>query len=64
MATRDELYEKFGPAIVEAVVQVMLEELNLIRTELALANRTTQQLLDAVEAKYAGLADYTWQGGS
>ena len=58
--TREKLYQKFGPLLVEAIVLVIKDEINLLRTEAGLQERTNQQLLDAVDTKLSGLSIPDW----
>jgi len=58
--TREELYQKFGPMLVEAIVQVTKDEINLVRKELGLPERTNAQILTAVENKLNQLEKYDW----
>ena len=55
MATRKQVHEHFGPKLIEAINLVELDEINIIRKQLALQPRTGQQFLDAIAAKYAKL---------
>lgn len=59
-ATREQLYRKFGPKLIEAIVMVIKDEINLLRAQHSLAERTNQQLIDAIEAKLADVNDYDW----
>lgn len=58
---RDSLYRNFGPQILEAQMDVMLDEINAVRAKVGLEPRTKQQLADALAAKLEATADYTWQ---
>lgn len=58
--TRAELYRRFGPKIVEAVVLIIKDEINLLRAEHNLPERTNQQIIDAIETKLETLSDYDW----
>ena len=58
--TRNELYQCFGPLLIEAIVLTMKDELNLVRAELELPERTDEQILDAVSVKLESLLDYSW----
>jgi hypothetical protein len=60
MATRDELYRKFGPKLIEALVLVIKDEINILRTQHSLTERSNQQIMDAVDSKLATLAKYNW----
>lgn len=58
--TRDEIYRKFGPVLLEAVVMVIKDEINALRSLHSLPDRTSQQLINALETKLAGLTNYDW----
>lgn len=60
MATREELYCKFGPQLLEALAKVLLDEINALRSEAGLAERTGQQLIDAIATKLADTPQYDW----
>lgn len=58
--TVDQIYSKFGPKLVHAVVLVIKDEINLLRAEHSLSARTNQQLIDAVNTELSGISDYDW----
>jgi len=58
--TREELYRKFGPKLVEAVALVIKDEINILRTNASLAERTVQQIIDAIQTKLTAIEDYPW----
>ncbi len=58
MSNRNTLYNYFGPLRSEASDLVIMDELNLIRTELGLPPRDEQQMIDAMEIKLHSLPDY------
>ena len=58
--TRADLYGKFSPILLEAVVLVIKDEINILRTEVGLEPRTNQQLITALEIKLDGLELYDW----
>lgn len=60
MASRQELYQKFGPLLVEAVVLVIKDEINILRTTAGLAPRTGQQIINAISEKLDGTPVYDW----
>jgi len=60
MATRESLYRSFGPQLMEAVVKLMLQEVNVLRVNAGLAERTSQQLLDGLASKLADTDKYDW----
>lgn len=57
---RDELYQKFGPVLIEAVVLVVRDEINTLRALAGKQERTKQQMIDAVETKLNSLDTYDW----
>lgn len=58
MSVREEYYSNFGPKLVEAIVLVILDEVNAIRSNAGLSARTVQQMLDAIDTKLAAIPDY------
>jgi len=60
MANREELYGKFGPMMLEAIVLLVKDEINILRTQHGLAERTNQQIMDAIDAKYNTITKYDW----
>lgn len=59
---REDLYRAFGPKLMEAQSLVILDEINALRVEAGLAERAPSQLVTALEAKLATIADYPWMG--
>ena len=57
---RQDLYQKFGPLLVEAVVLIIKDEINLVRAQLGLSERTNQQIIDVVSNKLETLSEYDW----
>lgn len=60
MITRQELYRMFGPILIEAIVLIIKDEINILRTQASLPERTNQQIIDAIEAKLSTLSKYNW----
>ena len=60
MTTREELYQKFGPVLLEAVCLIIKDEINLLRTEHGLAERTNLQIMTAIDNKLQTLELYPW----
>lgn len=60
--TREEIYKCFGPKLIEAIVLVIKDEINLLRVEHGLPERTNQQIIGALENKLSGISDYSWMG--
>ena len=58
--TREELYHSFGPKLIDALAQVMLDEVNLLRAEHGLVQRNGAQLVDAIASKLENISDYSW----
>lgn len=58
--TREELYRKFGPKLVEAIALIIKDEINILRTNASLSERTDQQIIDAIETKLTAMEDYSW----
>ena len=59
---REELYKAFGPKLVEALAEVIRSEINVLRLQHGLAERTKAQMVSAIESKLATIADYDWMG--
>jgi hypothetical protein len=60
MTTRHQFYHHFGPKELEAIVKVLFSEINILRVRGGLAERTTQQALDALYNEYQSIPDYDW----
>ncbi len=60
--TREELYRMFGPKLIEAIVLVIKDEINLLRTQHGLPERTNEQIVGAIGNKLNSIADYDWMG--
>ena len=58
--TREEIYRLFGPLLIEAIVLIIKDEINILRTNAGLPERTNQQVINAIEAKLNSLPDYEW----
>ena len=58
--TREELYKRFGPVLLEAVALVVKDEINILRQQHGLADRTDQQIMNALETKLGTLNKYNW----
>ena len=61
--TRDDLYQRFGPLLIEAIVLVFQDEINVLRTKARLPEKTDQQLIDAIDIKLSGCIKYSWMNG-
>lgn len=58
--TREELYRMFGPLLIEAIALIIKDEINLLRAQHSLPERTNQQIIDAIENKLSLLPKYDW----
>jgi len=58
---REITYRYFGPKLMEALALVIKDEINILRTQHSLADRTNQQILDAIQDKYDSLTEYDWK---
>lgn len=58
--TNDELYKKFGPKLIDVLVQVILEDINLLRAKVGLPLQTNKQVVDVISDKLENMADYVW----
>lgn len=58
--TKAELYRRFGPKLIDALTQVILDEINLLRSEIGLSSRTSQQVINAIVNKLENISDYEW----
>jgi hypothetical protein len=46
---------RFGPVVQRAIMLVIRDEINLLRVELGLSERTNEQVENAVQAKFTEL---------
>jgi len=61
MATREDLYRKFGPQLIEALVLIIKDEINILRGEAGLPERTNQQIMDAIDNRLTNdVPIYNW----
>ena len=58
--TRDELYQRFSPELVEAIVLVIKDEVNLLRNQHGLPERTNQNVINAIGNKLSSIPKYSW----
>ena len=60
MATRDEIFRKFGPILTEAIMLVLLEEINELRNNQGMPERTEQWIIDSLANHTSELLPYDW----
>lgn len=59
---RDELYRHFGPILLEAMVLVLLNQVNILRHEQGMPKITEQDLIDSLNNHLSELEPYDWMG--
>ena len=60
MSTREKVYRHFGPVLIEALCDIIMDEINILREFAGLAPHTKQQLIDVLKAKHDELSPYDW----
>ena len=60
MPTRDEVYVKHGPILLEAVCCLFLEEINQTRAKLNMPLLTIQEVIDKLNNNLNELQPYDW----
>lgn len=60
MAQRDELFQQFGPILIEAFAILILDETNRIRQHIGMPQITKKQVLDEISNHTSKLEPYDW----
>ncbi len=60
MPNREELYRRFGPLLLEAMILVLLEQINVLRDNQGMPEITEQDLIDSLENHLSELSPYNW----
>lgn len=60
MMTRDKLFKKFGPILLEAVMIMAVEETNRLRSYIGMPLITKQNFIDEIENHLSELEPYDW----
>jgi len=60
MGKRDELFRKFGPILLEAVLRIQLAETNRLRHRLSMPVLEPDDVLRALENELEKLTEYDW----
>ena len=60
MATRDDLFIKFGPKLLEAMFMTLIDEINSLRPGQGLPEISMQDVIDAASNHITTLSDYDW----
>ena len=58
--TRETLYKRFGPLLIEALTLIIKDEINILRQRAGLSERTNEQTITALENKLNSLEKYNW----
>lgn len=59
-ADRNDTYKKFGPLLLEALTLILLDQINLIRSNLSMPPITKQDLIDSLNNHLNELQPYDW----
>lgn len=60
MAKRDELFRQFGPLLIEAIVDFMLDNVNALRKEQGMPEISKDEYLDQLSNHLSELEPYDW----
>lgn len=60
MDKRSEVFQMFGPKLLEAFLELIFAENNELRTRVGLPPRTKQQVYDEIVNHVTTLPDYDW----
>lgn len=60
MSERDKLFQQFGPILLEAFCEMILSEINILRTRAGLPPRTKQQVIEEINNHLSTLEPYDW----
>lgn len=60
MSKRDEVFQMFGPKLLEGFLGLIFAENNLLRTHAGLPPRTKLQVYDEIMNHTTTLPDYEW----
>ena len=58
--TREELYQKFGPKLIDAKTRAEIKLFNQILSHLGLPEISGQQVIDAISNELEQIPDYEW----
>lgn len=64
MATRDTLFQQFGPKLMEAIVKDLFENVKELRRTTGLPERTYEDFLDEIAGRMPTINDYDWMGSN
>lgn len=60
MATRDEVFEQFGPILLEAITDFLLDNVNALRQEQGMPEITKDEYLAQLNSHLSTLEPYDW----
>lgn len=60
MAQRDDLFQQFGPLLIEAIVDFMLDTVNILRQEQGMPEITKDEYLTQLTNHVTELEPYDW----
>jgi len=60
MSQRDRLFIHFGPLFLEALMNLLLTEINILRQKEGLPQYTPGQVMTALENQLSNLQTYPW----
>jgi len=60
MATRDELFRQFGPLLIEALFDFLLDNVNTLRRNQGMPEITKQEYIDQLSNHITELEPYDW----
>lgn len=64
MAKRDELFRQFGPLLLEAITDFMLDNVNALRQEQGMPEITKDEYLEQLSNHLSELEPYDWMEGT
>ena len=64
MAQRDEVFRKFGPLLMEALFDEVLDEINALRANAGLPERPKAEFLGSAHNHVNHLKPYDWMDGT
>ncbi len=59
--TRDQLFKKFGPQLLEAITLLLLDTINELRTDKGQPLIKQTDIFDLIDAQLSRLEKYDWQ---
>lgn len=63
MAKRDELFRRFGPLLIEAITDFLLDNVNTLRKEQGMKEITKDEYLEQLSNHVTDLPPYDWMSG-